>query len=152
MMIAVEDLTLRDLDLLVLEHVQGWEWWMSPSTGGRALFAPSVIPRFPDEWFTERATGTEPLVFNFDKAVRPQPSTDIAAAKAATDAMIARSWNYGMIYVAPGALGERAIWVCQMMRLTDSVFVSVEASTESLARAKAALMAATCDRRLAEER
>lgn len=70
----------RDLDVIIAEKIFNWEWWKSSATGRRSLFAPGRIPRCPDEWFKERATGFEGLVGDWDRVKIPKFSTKIKPA------------------------------------------------------------------------
>ena len=75
----------RELDALIAEHVMGWEWWRSSVSGRRSLFAPGAIPRGEDEWFCERADGSERLVFDWKTVRIPPYSTEIGAAWAVAE-------------------------------------------------------------------
>ena len=78
----------RTLDATIAETIFHWEWWRSSSTNRRCLFAPGTIPRSSDEWFLERATGDEGLVFDWPPRELPFYSTDISAAFSIIDKLI----------------------------------------------------------------
>lgn len=79
----------RELDAQVAEHVMGWVWWVSGDTGQRAIFADDYRPF----WFTQRASGDEPLCRDHDASV-PHYSTDIKEAWAVVEKMQANGWAF----------------------------------------------------------
>lgn len=79
-----------ELDLLVAEHVMGYVWRRSSATGRRCIYALGCEP----EWMRERATGTEPLVgdWNNGREFVPAFSSDDALAWTVIDALPPRAF------------------------------------------------------------
>lgn len=66
----------RELDILIAEKVMGYVWRKSAMTGRRCLYPPYAIPY----WMSEQATGSEPLVTDWERINFPRFSTDISDA------------------------------------------------------------------------
>lgn len=123
----------REFGALLGEHVLGWTWRKSSFSGCRCLYPPNQWPRH----MTEPARGHELLVFDWDSMPLPDP-WELSRAKAATDMMIARGWRVEITSI-------ESAWMVEFWHGATGfdLRVVVTASTEALARAAAALLAAS---------
>lgn len=133
----------RDLDVLVLEKVLGYQWWRSSSSGNRCLFPPGKKPG----WFNELADGTEPLVSDWKMMRIPACSTDIAAAWEVVERLREYGWVIGLwIDDEPwDAADEDGTHACSLLGCnrgrTDPTDIREYADTTPLAICLAALRA-----------
>lgn len=123
----------RELDAEIAERFMGWRWWRSSITGRRCLF-----PSEPPEWFTELATGNEPLVGDWDHISLPPYSTSIADAWHVVERLNALGWLVGLEQIDT-AQGRQ--WRTSLDRISPYGIEDEFATTAPLALCRAALRA-----------
>ena len=100
-----KELTGRSLDAEIAIRFFRFEWWRSSVSGGRALFAGGARPA----WFTERATGDEPLCTDWD--VIPRYSESIEAAFQLEDRIaelgLQRQYYRALVNVVATSISDR---------------------------------------------